>query len=210
MTDTKPLVLVVDDEEAMRRSLAFLLASVGLEARGFVNAEDFLDQHRIPEERPGCILLDIRMPGMSGLEAQRILAERGCILPVIIITGHGDVPMAVAALKAGAIDFIEKPFNDQHLLDVVAAAIRASRERLSALADRNAVLDRVAGLSRREREVLDRVLEGKANKVIAFELDLSIKTVEVHRHAVMEKMAAGSVAELAQMIAAVSPLPRLD
>lgn len=211
MIEEAPLVLVVDDDEAMRRSLAFLLASVGLEARTFATAQEFLAAHPAGHSgRSGCVILDVRMPGMSGLELQRVLADYGCALPVLIITGHGDVPMAVSALKAGAVDFIQKPFNDQHLLDAVGAAIRASRERLNECAGRQAVLDKAATLSRREREVLDRVLEGKANKVIAFELDISIKTVEVHRHAVMEKMVARSVAELAQMVTAAGPLPRAD
>lgn len=201
-------VMVIDDDEAMRRSLAFLLASVGLASETFATAEDFLAAY--PEGhggRPGCILLDVRMPGMSGLELQRVLGERTCALPILMITGHGDVPMAVTALKAGAFDFIQKPFNDQVLLDAVAGAIRASRERLSECAGRQAVLDRVAALSRREHEVFERVLAGKPNKVIAFELDISIKTVEVHRHAVMEKMQAGSVAELARMVAACGTRP---
>lgn len=199
---SQPLVLVVDDDEAMRRSVAFLLASVGLESRSFAAAEDFLADP--PDDgRPGCVILDVRMPGMSGLELQRVLAARSFTLPIVIVTGHGDVPMAVAALKAGAHDFIEKPFNDQVLLDAVAVAIRASRERLAEAANRGAVEARLASLSRREREVLDGVLAGKPNKVIAFDLDLSVKTVEVHRHAVMEKMAARSVAELAQMVASL-------
>lgn len=206
-----PLVIVVDDDEAIRRSLVFLLASVRLDCQTFATAEDFLAAHPNGHAgRPGCIVLDVRMPGMSGLELQRVLAERGCALPILIVTGHGDVPMAVSALKAGALDFIQKPFNDQHLLDAIAAAIRASYERLNECAGRQAVLDKVATLTRREREVLDRVLEGKANKVIAYELVISIKTVEVHRHAVMDKMAAGSVAELAQMIATAGPLPKAE
>ncbi|BAE52094.1 response regulator transcription factor [Paramagnetospirillum magneticum] len=200
MTDAlKPLVLVVDDDDAMRGSVAFLLASVGLDSRGFATAEAFLAQ--LPDDgRPGCVILDVRMPGMSGLELQRLLAERKFVLPLVIVTGHGDVPMAVSALKAGAHDFIEKPFNDQVLLDAVTAAIRASREKLADAANRDVVEKRLASLTRREREVLDRVLAGKPNKQIAFDLDLSIKTVEVHRHAVMEKMAARSVAELAQLM----------
>ncbi len=196
-----PLVLVIDDDEAMRRSVAFLLASVGLEAALYADAESFLTAAApAAGQRPGCILLDVRMPGMSGLELLRLLVARDCVLPVILLTGHGDIPMAVSALKAGAADFIEKPYNDQQLLDAVAAAIRRSRDALAGRAERQAVTDRLARLSRREREVLDRVVDGKLNKVIAAELDLSIKTVEVHRHAVMEKMAAGSVAELARMM----------
>ena len=197
-----PLVLVVDDDEAMRRSLAFLLASVGLASTAFADAQAFLAAAPTEEElRPGCLLLDVRMPGMSGMELLRLLTARNSPFPVILLTGHGDVPMAVAALKAGAEDFIEKPFNDHQLLDAVAAAIRKSRLRIAENAERQSVTDRLARLSRREREVLDRVVQGKQNKVIAAELELSIKTVEVHRHAVMEKMAVSSVAELARVMA---------
>lgn len=201
MMNDAPLVLIVDDDEAMRRSLAFLFASVGLETALFPTGDAFVAALPAPEMlRPGAIVLDVRMPGMSGLEAQRLLTARGCPLPVIIVTGHGDVPMAVEALKAGAHDFIEKPFKEQHLLDTVAKAIHASRDRLAADARRRAVAARLARLGKREREVLDGILAGKANKVIAFELDLSIKTIEAYRAAVMTKMEAASLAELARMI----------
>jgi FixJ family two-component response regulator len=203
VTDLRPpLVLIIDDDEAMRRSMAFLFASVGLESVAYPSADAFLATLPAPAEiRPGAIVLDVRMPGMSGLEAQRVLTQRGCRLPVVIVTGHGDVPMAVEALKAGAHDFIEKPFKEQHLLDAVEKAIRVSRERLAKDAQRRAVAARLARLGKREREVLDGILAGKANKVIAFELDLSIKTIEAYRAAVMTKMEAGSVAELARMVA---------
>ena len=198
----EPLILIVDDDEAMRRSTQFLLASVGLEARSFASAAAFLDAFPDGDPgRPGCLLLDVRMPGMSGLELQRVLVERGFAPPIIVVTGHGDVPMAVAALKAGAHDFVEKPFKEQHLLDTIEAAIRLSRERMTQGAARRGVRERLDRLAKREREVLDRVLAGKANKVIAYELDLSIKTIEVYRASLMAKMAAGSVAELAQMVA---------
>jgi two-component system, LuxR family, response regulator FixJ len=197
-----PLVLIVDDDEAMRRSTVFLLASVGLEACAFERADAFLETYPAGDScRPGCIILDVRMPGMSGLELQRLLAERGCVLPIIVVTGHGDVPMAVAALKAGAHDFIEKPFKEQHLLDLVDAAIQSSRKNI-ALADRQHAIElKVERLGKREREVMDRVLEGKANKVIAYELGLSIKTVEVYRASLMSKMEVHSLAELAQLVA---------
>ena len=176
--------------------MAFLIATIGLDCLGFDNAEHFLRETPQPG-RPGCILLDVRMPGMSGLELLRILRERGSVLPVLMITGHGDVPMAVAALKAGADDFIEKPFNDQHLLDAITVAVRTSSQRLADSIDRDRIVERAAALSAREREVLWLVMAGKPNKVIAFELGLSIKTVELHRHSLMEKMQVGSVAELA-------------
>ncbi len=199
-----PLIFVVDDDEALRRSAAFLFASVGLAAETFDTAAAFLSSYPVGYTgRPGCIVVDVRMPGMSGIELLRHLIDRHCDLPILIVTGHGDVSMAVGALKAGAYDFIEKPFREQHLLDMVEAAIRASRERLTASAARRGVEERLMKLSRREREVLDRVLQGKTNKIIAHELDLSIKTIEVYRSAVMAKMAVGSVAELVQTIASL-------
>lgn len=203
MTETAaPLVLIVDDDEAMRRSMAFLFASVGLESESFAQADAFLDRLAAGAPmRPGALVLDVRMPGMSGLELQRILVERDFPLPIVIVTGHGDVPMAVAALKAGAHDFIEKPFKEQYLLDMVEGAIRLSRDRLAKVERRRTVAERLARLSRREREVLDGVLAGKPNKVVAFELDLSIKTIEAYRASVMTKMEAGSLAELARMVA---------
>jgi two-component system, LuxR family, response regulator FixJ len=199
---TAPLVLIVDDDEAVGRSTAFLLASVGLEARAFERADAFLAAYPDGDSgRPGCIVMDVRMPGMSGLELQRVLADRGCALPIIVVTGHGDVPMAVAALKAGAHDFIEKPFKEQHLLDLVEGAIRLSRRNI-AVADRHhAIEEKIDSLGKREREVMERVLEGKANKVIAFELGLSIKTVEVYRASLMDKMDVHSLAELAHLVA---------
>ena len=200
MTDAEPLALVIDDDEAMRVSLRYLFASVGLATEAFDRADAFLAKYPQGDSgRPGCIVLDVRMPGMSGLELQRLLVERGCVLPIIIVTGHGDVPMAVTALKAGAHDFIEKPFKEQALLDLVDGAVRASRERMAAAAAQRGIEARFARLNKREREVMERVLEGKANKVIAFELDLSMKTIEVYRASLMSKTGARSVAELAQL-----------
>jgi len=200
MTDAEPLALVIDDDEAMRVSLRYLFASVGLVTEAFDRADAFLAKYPQGDSgRPGCIVLDVRMPGMSGLELQRLLVERGCVLPIIIVTGHGDVPMAVTALKAGAHDFIEKPFKEQALLDLVDGAVRASRERMAAAAAQRGIEARFARLNKREREVMERVLEGKANKVIAFELDLSMKTIEVYRASLMSKTGARSVAELAQL-----------
>lgn len=200
--DDTPLILIVDDDEAMRRSMRFLFASVGLEAQAWDEADAFLRDLPAPEAmRPGALVLDVRMPGMSGLELQQHLATRGFPLPVLIVTGHGDVQMAVAALKAGAFDFIEKPFKEQHLLDMVEAALRISRARLEAAALRRAIDARLSRLSPREREVLTGILDGKANKVMAQDLDLSIKTIEGYRAAVMTKMRAGSVAELVRLMA---------
>lgn len=205
MTETTPLILVVDDDEAMRRSMAFLFASVGLETRLFADAAAFLAA--LPPDgpqHPGALVLDVRMPGMSGLELQRLLADRRFLLPVLIVTGHGDVPMAVEALKAGAFDFIEKPFKEQHLLDAVTAAIRRSHGILRRDGRLRGIEERLARLGRREREVLDGVLAGKPNKSIAFDLDLSVKTIEAYRATVMSKMEAGSLAELALMVSAVN------
>ncbi|PWC41715.1 response regulator [Azospirillum sp. TSO22-1] len=203
MSDDTPLVLVVDDDEAMRTSVSYLLASVGIACETYPSAEALLDSPYLrPPLRPGCILLDVRMPGMSGIELLRFLKERGCKRPVVMVTGHGDVPLAVAAMKAGAEDFIEKPYKDQTLLDAVNAAIRKCRQVLVRSADRDAVQARLAQLSRREREVLTLVLDGKQNKEIAAALNISIKTVEGHRQMAMEKMRARSVAELARMMLA--------
>ncbi len=198
----EPLILIVDDDEGLRRSLQFLFASAGLQSQSWDSAEAFLaDLPTGGPSRPGALVLDCRMPGMGGLALLRLLGERGYPLPVVIITGHGDVRMAVEALKTGAYDFIEKPFREQHLLDTVEAAAVVSRDWLERDARRRGVAERLARLNRREREVLERVLEGKANKIIAHELDLSIKTIEVYRAALMDKMQAGSVAELALLVA---------
>jgi FixJ family two-component response regulator len=205
----RPLVLVVDDDEAMRRSSAFLFASVGIETQTFDRADALLAAYPDGASgRPGCIVLDVRMPGMSGLEAQRLLTERGCPLPIILVTGHGDVPMAVAALKAGAFDFIEKPFKEQHLLDLTAAAIRLSRDTMARTAAWREIEARLCRLGKREREVMERVLDGKSNKVIAFELDLAVKTIEAYRASLMEKMEARSLGELARLVAVHRAGPR--
>lgn len=190
----KPTVFIVDDEADMRESLRWLLGSIGLTSRAFASAGDFLANYTA--DQPGCLLLDVRMPGMSGLELQMKLAEDKILLPVIIITGHADVPMAVAALKAGAFDFIEKPFNDQLLLDRVQQAIDHDTQRRQHDSSRAAVQARADRLSRREQEVMRLVITGLSNKQIAAELGLSPKTVEVHRSHVMQKMEAHSVAEL--------------
>jgi len=202
MTPTTPLILIVDDDEAMRNSMAFLFASIGLAAQSFPDAASFLAA--LPPEnelRPGALILDVRMPGMSGLELQRLLNERGFPLPILIVTGHGDVPMAVQALKAGAYDFIEKPFKEQYLLDMVGSAIHVCADTMARRHRERSIADRLARLSRREREVLEGVLAGKLNKVIAYELELSVKTVEAYRASIMLKMEAGSLAELARMLA---------
>ena len=195
---TEQCVYIVDDDEAMRDSLQWLIESQGLAVRTFAAAEDFLAA--CGDAMAGCIVLDVRMPGMSGLELYEKMNLRRCTLPVIFITGHGDVPMAVSALKKGAVDFIEKPFNDKELLRVIGqclereSATRQQRQREGESARR------LAGLTEREREVMDLVLAGKLNKQIADVLNISIKTVEVHRARIMDKMGVRSVAELVQAV----------
>jgi len=190
-------VFIVDDDEAVRDSLGWLMKTVGLATEVFASARDFLDSY--DPRRPGCLVLDIRMPGMSGLELQEKLAEDAIPLPVIIITGHGDVPLAVRALKGGAVDFIEKPFNDQVLLDAVQRAITLDASQRQEY-ERNADISaRLASLTPREHEVLELVVAGRANKVIAAELGVSQKTVEAHRARVMEKMEAPSLSALVRM-----------
>ena len=195
MTDQR--VYIVDDDEAMRDSLAWLLESQGFAVTACPSAEDFLAACR--DDMTGCIVLDVRMPGMSGLEMYEKLNARHCTLPVIFITGHGDVQMAVRAVQAGAFDFVEKPFNDQDLLDRIQRAIAHDAGQRGKEAQRSQLKALFAGLTPREREVLDRVVEGMSNKGIANALGLSAKTVEVHRAKVMEKLHARSLSDLVKM-----------
>ena len=194
MPPPEPTVFVVDDDRAMRESLSWLLDSVGLRVRSYATAADFLAEH--DPAQPGCLVLDVRMPGMSGLDLQAELARRGVELPTIVITGHAEVSMAVRAVKAGAIDFIEKPFSDQLLLDRVRQALEIDLEAREVRRRREDARRRLATLTAREREVLDLVVAGKANKEIASALGVSPKTVEVHRAHVMSKMYVDSLAEL--------------
>ena len=196
MTDQR--VYIVDDDEAMRDSLAWLLESQGFAVDPYASAEDFLAAFR--DGMPGCVVLDVRMPGMSGLEMYEKLNARHCTLPVIFITGHGDVPMAVSALKKGAVDFIEKPFGDKDMLRLVEQCLaldRDNREKNRAYA---AAARRQASLTERELEVMNLIIDGKLNKQIADVLNISIKTVEVHRARIMDKMAVRTVAELVQAV----------
>jgi FixJ family two-component response regulator len=194
----EPTVFVIDDEPAIRDSLAMLLRSVGLASRTYPSAPAFLEA--LDGNAVGCAIADVRMPGMSGLELQETLRARAVRLPVIIITGHGDIAMAVRAMKAGAADFIEKPFNEQVLLDAVHRALAQSRADAPAPgANRAEIEARAATLTPREREVMLLIAEGRPNKVVATRLGLSTRTVEVHRAKVMEKMNARSLAELVRM-----------
>lgn len=198
MNDAEPSVLIIDDDESVRDALLFLMKSVEINAKAYVSAKAFMAQYEA--DVPGCLVLDIRMPGMSGLELQQELKKRGSLMPIIFITGHGDIPMAVEAIKHGAEDFLTKPFRDQDLLDCINAAMSKDQEQRHKLDEREAIEQRLTTITTRERQVLDRVVAGKANKVIAFELDLSHRTVEVHRSHVMEKMQAHSLAELVKLM----------
>ncbi len=190
-------VFIVDDDEDVRNALCWLIESVNLRAETFESAELFLDAY--DRERPGCLVLDLRMPGIGGLGLLESLPSREIHLPVIMLTGHGDVPIAVRAMKAGAMDFIEKPFTDQDLLDKIQTALREDARRRKDMAERVAIEGRLAHLTPREQEILERLVNGQANKVISADLGISERTVETHRKNIMEKMQAKSLAELVQM-----------
>jgi two-component system, LuxR family, response regulator FixJ len=192
-----PAVYIVDDDDGMRRALHTLLSTVGYRTAVFSRPREFLVNFKA--DSPGCLVLDIRMPDMSGLELQQQLNRMGSMLPVIFITGHGDVPMAVQAMKEGAFEFIQKPFRDQDLLDHINHALKQDAENRNTVARRAEVLQRVESLTPRERQVMDLVVDGAANKVIAIDLNLSERTVEIHRAKVMEKMGARSVAHLVKL-----------
>jgi FixJ family two-component response regulator len=195
MTDLIPTVFVVDDDPSVRKSLVRLLASAGYRTEGCVSAEVFLDRWQ-REPVPGCLLLDVRMPGLDGLQLQQKLQTRDLTIPIIFITGHGDIPMSVQAMKAGAVDFLTKPFQDHDLLRSVQQALLRDCRQRTEHADREAVQKRYAVLTPREREVMALVVRGRLNKQIAFELGASEKTIKIHRSRVMEKMQVQSVAEL--------------
>ncbi len=194
----KPIVFVVDDDPAVRDSLRWLIESVGLSVETYESALAFLEAYY--PGRTGCLVLDVRMPGMSGLELQNALASEEIGLPVIVITGHGDVPMAVRAMKKGAVDFIQKPFNDQELLDRIHEALESDAPIRRERAERAEIAVRLAQLTPRELEVMMQVIAGRSNKAIAADLGISGKTVEVHRARIMEKMQAGSLAELVRFV----------
>ena len=196
---------MVDDDEAIRDALGWLLRSRGIASQAWDSAEAFLVDYR--GDMRGCLVLDVRMGAMSGPELFAQLRARGCRMPALFLTGHGDVPQAVDAIKKGAFDFIEKPFNDNELVDRVVAALRADAELSSAAATTATIEARLASLTAREREVMERVLAGKFNKVIADELNIAMRTVEVHRSRVFEKMGVRSAVDLAQMLAQVAPRP---
>ncbi len=203
MRELPPTVYIVDDDSGVRSSIRVLMKSVGLAATPFASAKEFLEAYH--PNNPGCLVLDIRMPGMSGLELQEALNERGAVIPVIFITGHGDIPMAVEAMRHGAFDFLQKPFRDQDLIDRIQQALARDAETRQSLQEHARIRARINSLTPREREVLDLLTSGKANKMMAQDLGLSQRTVEIHRAHVMEKMGAKSVAQLVRMVMDLEP-----
>jgi two-component system, LuxR family, response regulator FixJ len=198
MHQQAPTVFVVDDDEGVRNSLRFLLKSVGLQTQTLGSAIEFLDSYK--PSQPGCLVLDVRMPGMSGLELQQQLNLRGAVIPVIFITGHGDIPMAVEAMQQGAFDFLQKPFRDQDLIDRIQRALERDAKSRAALDQHAKIRERLDSLTPREREVLALMTRGKPNKIMAAELGVSQRTVEIHRARVMEKSGAASLAQLVRMV----------
>ncbi|WP_129792202.1 response regulator transcription factor [Sphingosinicella sp. CPCC 101087] len=201
----RPLVHVVDDDSSLADALASLFRSVDLEARTYGSAQGFLDAPR--PDRPGCLVLDVRLPGLSGLDFQARLAEHGVHLPVVLMTGHGDIPMTVRGMKAGAVDFLAKPFRDQDMLDAVAAAIERDVERREAEGRHADLHARFATLSPRERQVMLMVAAGRLNKQVAGDLALSEITVKIHRGAAMRKMGARTLPDLVRMAEALGAGP---
>jgi FixJ family two-component response regulator len=197
MTETDAMVFVVDDDAPMRESLKNLIRSVGLRAELFASAQEFLGSKH--PALPSCLVLDVRLPRLSGLDLQRRMAEAALQIPIIFITGHGDIPMTVRAMKAGAVEFLTKPFRDQDLLDAIQQALERDRKARDQRAEIEELRSRFASLTPREREVMARVVAGLLNKQIGAELGSSETTVKIHRHQVMEKMGAGSLAELVRM-----------
>ena len=196
-------VYVVDDDSAVRSAIRLLLKSIGLPVNTFDTAQAFLDTY--PNDAVGCALLDVRMPGMSGPALHQELTLRGSILPVIFITGHGDVSMAVEAMQHGAFDFLEKPFHDQDLIERVQRALVLNARARNRLSEQQAIRDRFVSLTPREREVLQHVARGSSNKVMAYNLNISQRTVEIHRARLMEKMQAPSLAHLVRMTVTLTP-----
>ncbi len=193
----EPAVFVIDDDDAVRESIAFLLTTAGISVRPFESARAFLDA--LPEVNSGCIITDVRMPDISGIDLLRAVHERKPGLPVIVITGHGDVPLAVEAMKLGATDFLEKPFDDDLLIASVRSALSQEADSAKRTAEIAGINDKLNGLSNRERQVLEGLVAGKANKVIAFDLGISPRTVEIYRANVMAKMKAASLSDLVRM-----------
>ena len=190
-------VFIVDDDDSIRKSMRFLMKSAGLNAKIYSNAKEFLDCYQ--PDTSGCLVVDIRMPGMSGLELQQELNKQGSRLPLIVVTGHGDVNMAVQAMKAGAADFIEKPFDDEVMLSRIQECLKSYAQSQEEQEKATQWSSRVSSLTPREREVMTMLAEGKANKVIANELGISSRTIEAHRARIMEKLEAGSLADIVRI-----------
>jgi two-component system, LuxR family, response regulator FixJ len=197
MSATEPIVYIADDDESLRTLLRALVQSIGLPCRVFNSANKFLEQY--DPRQPGCLVLDLFMPGMSGLELQEELNRRGAMIPVIFITGHADVASAVAAVRHGAFNYLQKPFRNSELIENVRGAIEFDRRNRETLAQQDVIRDRIASLTPREREVLELIVRGLASKVMAHEMGVSKRTVELHRSRVMGKMGANSVAQLVRM-----------
>ena len=204
MTETRQTVYVVEDDEAVRDSLELLLKSDGKPVKTYESANAFLKDYS--DKMAGCIVLDIRMPGMDGMELQKKLNEKHSILPIIFVTGHGDVPMAVDAMKEGAVDFIQKPYREEALLEKIEAALKQDLEQRKSLDEKQEIIRRIKSLTPREHEIMDRMIAGQANKVIAIELEISQRTVEIHRSRVMHKMGTHSLAHLVRMVLSVKDL----
>ncbi len=204
MSELEPVVFIVDDEEIIRNTIGQLVESVNLKAKAFASAQEFLGTY--DPAQPGCLVLDVRMPGMSGIQLQAKLREKNVQIPIIFITGHGDVPMAVRVLKNGAVDFIEKPFRNQVLLDQIQKALARDTQLRQKHSIQKAGKDKLGLLTKRERQVLDLVKDGKPNKVIANKLGVSQRTVEGHRASIMEKLEVKSVAELVTLVERIRPM----
>ncbi len=196
-----PVVYIVDDDNGMRTSLAWLLESVGVKSEGFANAADFLQA--FDANAPACLVLDVRMPETSGFDVQAELNARGATLPIIFVSGHGDIPMSVRALQNGAIDFVEKPYNSQQMLERIQRAMKLATQRHAADQKHRELRQRIESLTAREKEVLRGVLDGKGSKRIASDLSISVKTVDVHRASIKDKLGASSIATLVRDVMAV-------
>jgi two-component system response regulator FixJ len=203
----EPVIHLIDDDDAVRHALAFLLTASGYAVRAYESAAVFLDS--LPTLQPGCIVTDVRMPGVNGLELQRQLNVRQIGFPVIVLTGHGDVPLAVEAMRAGAVDILEKPFDEDALLSAVRTAVSRHRENADRDEEIAAIQTKLNSLTVREEEVLNGLIAGRANKTIAYALGISARTVEVHRANVMTKMVAASLPELVRMVFVARPAPPL-
>ena len=204
MTEQQQTVFVVEDDEAVRDSLELLLSSARMTVATYASAEAFLKDYS--DNMEGCIVLDIRMPGMDGMALQKKLNDRHSLLPIIFVTGHGDVPLAVDAMKEGAVDFIQKPYHEDALLEKIEQALEQDRDQRKSLGEKREIMRRIRTLTPRETEIMDRMIAGQANKVIAIELEISQRTVEIHRSRVMHKMGTHSLAHLVRMVLSVKDL----